>query len=114
MPRQAILNRTIFYDSSKNRYRLRDWALVNTSIGAGWEPISKVMVPDSDFTTSHAAIDLDDPISRIDKIEFGWEFSYPFYTDKDKGGNNLSPPLIGGILSVGLAGTYLPEDVNVQ
>lgn len=71
-------------------------------------------MPDSDYTTTHAAIDLDDPIARIDKIEFGWDFAFPFYTDRDKSGQQITPPLIGGILTVGLAAGYLPEDVNVQ
>jgi hypothetical protein len=113
MARQAIQNRTIFYDSSKNRYRLFDWALCNTSQGACWEPVSVQTVPDGD-TGAYAAIDPDDIIARIDRIEFGFDSSYPFYTDVERNGNKKSPPLMGGLLTVGFIQSYLPDDINVR
>ena len=85
--RRAILYREARFEKKNGRIRRGDWNLVNTTEGAGWEP---VYMESRILDSFPAVVDLDDDINRIDRIVLDWDARDP--TKRDSGGFEL----IGG------------------
>jgi len=103
MAREAILYRTKFVEHRKNRWRFSDWNIVNTSIGACWEPVS--------FSGTDGAgvssMGLDDCINRVDELSTDFDWRDPHYRDE------YGEILIGGNLSLGRDHNFLEDDNNI-
>jgi hypothetical protein len=87
----GILYRAIRYEIKKEggrtRYRRFPWNLVNTSQGAGWEPVSfphHMAGIDTEAANSGNSekYDDNDEILRVDEIFFDGDLHNPFHYDK--------------------------------
>lgn len=97
MARGPILYREKQVENRNGRYRDSDWNIVNTELGAMWEPVYK------GANESGQEVDPDDCINRIDHVNYGFDRRDPFYRDSS------GMALIGGHLSFGTQHAFRDE-----
>lgn len=89
--RKAIMRRIKRFDSREGRLRPGDWNVVNSSVGAAWEPVYADALFIDQFPASY---DLDDDITRVDDHHYDWDWRDGHHKDP-----KTNMPLIGGMMN---------------